>query len=123
VDAASDRALGPNTSSTVGTEALDATHLKLKPSPIPTSWFARALAARQAVLGVAIGMEAWYVDHHTYVGATAARLRVAPYNTPVPSNVRIATALANSYCLEATAGTTTWSDRGPGGLPAVAPCR
>ena len=62
-------------------------------------------------------MEAWYVDHHTYVGVTAARLRVAPYNTPVPSNVRIAAALVNSYCLEATAGATTWSDRGPGGVP------
>ena len=123
VNATSDRVLGPNTSSTVGAEAVDAIHLKLEPSPIPTTWFARALAARHAVLGVAVGMEAWYVDHHTYVGATAARLRVAPYNTPVPSNVRIATALANSYCLEGTAGTTTWSDRGPGGIPAVVRCR
>jgi hypothetical protein len=96
--------------------------VKLESSPIPTSWFTRALAARHAVLGVAVGMEAWYVDHRTYVGATAARLREAPYNTSVPANVRIATALANSYCLEATAGTTTWSDRGPGGVPAVVRC-
>jgi hypothetical protein len=123
VNAASDRVLGPNTASTVGAEAVDATHVKLESSPIPTSWFTRALAARHAVLGVAVGMEAWYVDHHTYVGATAARLREAPYNTSVPANVRIATALANSYCLEATAGTTTWSDRGPGGVPAVVRCR
>lgn len=123
VDAAGNRVLGPNTPGTVGAEALDRTHLKLEPSPIPTAWFARALAARHAALGVAVAMEAWYVDHHTYAGATAAALRPAPYSTIVPSNVRIVSAATKTYCLEATAGSTRWSVNGPGGIPAVAPCR
>jgi hypothetical protein len=122
VNAASDRVLGRNTPSAVGTVAIDATHWKLEPSPISTSWFNRALNARHTLLGVVAAMEAWYADHQTYAGATAARLRVAPYNTPVPSNVRIVATLANDYCVEATAGATTWSDRGPGGVPAVARC-
>jgi hypothetical protein len=123
VNAAGARVLGQARPFTVGATAVDATHVRFGSPPIsPTAW-AASVNARHALLGVLPGVEAYYGDHHTYAGVTSAKLAVAPYNTKVPANVRIVSAAANSYCVQATAAGTTWAVHGPGGAPVLSACR
>jgi len=122
VDAASARVLGRVRPGAVGVDAIDATHVQLRPAPIATASFVPSVTVRRAMLAVVPAVEAYYYDHHTYVGVTSAQLAAAPYKTPVPAGVRIVSAKANSYCVEARAAGTTWSVHGPGGMPVLAAC-
>jgi hypothetical protein len=77
--------------------------------------------ARIAKANVRAGVpaaEAYYSDNETYAGMTAERLR--QYDSEYAATVVSATDTA--YCLEATAGTETFSLTGPGGSVVPGPC-
>jgi hypothetical protein len=122
-NAAQLRVLGRARPDAVGMQPLTTTRWQMLPPPIPTDSFEASLRVRRALLEVLPGIEAFYADHHTYVGVTRARLAAAPYNTRVPAYVRIVHAAASSYCVEATGASTTWSTTGPGAGPVLRPCR
>jgi hypothetical protein len=122
-DAAQLRVLGRARPDAVGMQPLTATSWRMLPSQIPAHSFDASLRVRHALLGVLPAIEAFYADHHTYVGVTRARLAAAPYNTRLPASVRIVHAAANSYCVEATGTSTVWSTNGPGAAPVLRPCR
>jgi hypothetical protein len=122
-NAAQLRVLGLARPDAVGMQPLTATSWRMLPPPIPARSFDASLQVRHVLLGVLPAIEAFYADHHTYVGVTRARLAAAPYNTRVPANVRIVHAAANSYCVEAAGASTVWSANGPVPAPVLRPCR
>lgn len=79
----------------------------------PSGGYARLRAAMPA-------LDAWYADHGTYAGVTASALRTR-YDSGL-HDVRVVSADARAYCLEATQGDTTLSMRGPGGHVILGPC-
>jgi hypothetical protein len=65
-------------------------------------------------------LEAYYSDTGTYVGATHAKLR--QIDTGLPTDIRVVSARANAYCLEASNGVATVSVTGPGATWSAGPC-
>jgi hypothetical protein len=108
--------------STAGIQLVSSTAWRTTRSPIAAAAFVPSWNARHSLLGVLPAVEAYYADHHTYVGATPTRLAASPYNTPFAPNVRIISTSAKGYCVQATAASTTWSEAGPDGAPVLKPC-
>jgi hypothetical protein len=64
--------------------------------------------------------EAYYADNDTYVGMTAAALRVI--DNGIDPGVTVVSVTATSYCVEYTSGSVTASYAGPGGSVLDEPC-
>ena len=70
-----------------------------------------ASSAQSNVRNSVPAIEAWYADNGTYAGMTVKKLR-AKYDYGIP-DVKIVKASKTAYCVESTAGSETWSYRGP----------
>jgi hypothetical protein len=79
-------------------------------------------AAAEANVRASIpAIEAYYVDHGTYAGATLANLRIH-YDAGLP-DVRIVGPLNSfTYCVESTVGSATYSKAGPRAEIVPVPC-
>jgi hypothetical protein len=77
--------------------------------------------AAQDFQSASTATQAYYADNSTYDGMTAAALR-ANYDAAFPNDVVVAAAAGASYCLQATLGTETYSQHGPGAPVTPAPC-
>jgi hypothetical protein len=89
-------------------------------APITTATFSAAIQAGAQVLYAIPAVEVYYVEHHTYTGATAAKLR--QIDSHVSGLLKIAIATTSRYCVENTAGSTTWSEQGPNGAVHLGAC-
>jgi hypothetical protein len=56
-------------------------------------------------------VEAWYSDHGTYAGMTAAKLQ-ASYDAGLKATIG-STPTASTYCISATQGSHTFAKAGP----------
>jgi len=73
---------------------------------------ATAAAATANFQAAAPALQAYFLEHGTYVGATLQGV----------FGVTLARADATSYCLQVGAGETAQHETGPGGSPAPGPC-
>jgi hypothetical protein len=69
-------------------------------------------AAQASVRAAIPSIEAYYADNNTYAGADAPYLQ-STYDQGL-EDITIQYADSTTYCLEATAGSETWSKSGPG---------
>jgi hypothetical protein len=121
VDAAA-RAWGLGTARplAIGVRVLSGGRWQVTASPIAAANFTPAIQARAQVLYAIPAIEVYYVEHHAYTGVTAAKLQ--QIDSHVSGVLRIATATASRYCVENTAGSTTWSEQGPDGAVHFGAC-
>jgi hypothetical protein len=70
------------------------------------------VAATANFQAAAPALQAWFLEHGTYAGATLQGV----------FGVTLARADATSYCLQTGAGETAQHETGPGGQPAPGPC-
>jgi hypothetical protein len=70
------------------------------------------VAATANFQAAAPALQAWFLEHGTYAGATLQGV----------FGVTLARADATSYCLQTGAGETAQHETGPGGSPAPGPC-
>jgi hypothetical protein len=104
----------------IGLRVLSGSTWQVTAAPITTAAFSAAIQARAQVLYAIPAVEVYYVEHHTYIGVTAAKLR--RIDSHVSGLLKIATATASRYCVENTAGSTTWSEQGPSGAVHLGAC-
>ena len=70
-------------------------------------------AVAQADLRVSLpSIEAYFNDHGTYAGLTAAGLRAA-YDQALPANLVVVNMTDVSYCAQTSAGSRVWKRDGP----------
>jgi hypothetical protein len=91
---------------------------KSSASPVAQAY---ADQAAQDFRSTATAAQAYLVDTGSYDGMTTAGLR-AQYDAALPSEVVVASAAGSSYCLQATLGPETYSQRGPAAPVTPGPC-
>ena len=72
---------------------------------------ANTSAAEENVRAAVPGMEAYAADHNGYTGANSAILQ-ASYDAGI-KHIRVKSATATTYCIEATVGPSTYRKAGP----------
>ena len=90
---------------------------KSSASPVAQAYADRAA---QDFRSAAIAAQAYAADNGSYDGMTAPALR--GYDAALPSEVVVAAAAGASYCLQATLGPETYSQRGPAAVVTPGPC-
>ena len=68
-------------------------------------------AAKANVRASIPGIEAYYADNNSYVGATLANIQ-ASYDAGI-KNITFGTLTATSYCVQSTVGQATFNKNGP----------
>ena len=66
-------------------------------------------------------IQAFYADHGTYEGLADPVQGLMHYDASA-TGIVVASATPDSYCIQTTSGTQTFSERGPGGTPSPGPC-
>ena len=84
------------------------------PSDLGFKQRAERRAAGSNVRAAIPAAEAFYSDHNTYVGMSAAALR-ASYDAGIASSVTVVGPAATLYCIQAVQGTFTYHFNGPNG--------
>jgi hypothetical protein len=79
-------------------------------------------AAQANVRGAVPAVEAFFAAHGTYLGLGDPVQGIASYDPASAAVVVVASASAGSYCIQSTAGTQTFSKRGPAGDVIPGPC-
>jgi len=79
-------------------------------------------AAKSLVFQAVPSLEAWYADHNSYVGVTAAGLQAGYDQALDTSLISVSNVTADSYCVQSTYKGEIWRKNGPGQLPEKLPC-
>jgi hypothetical protein len=90
------------------------------PAPPPPSLPTLESEAAQNVYAAMLVFDAYYTDHGTYEGITVQDLRRL---LPGIETLVIVEAGAESFCVESTVGSETWSARGPSHDVGLGPCK
>ena len=114
----------------IASTGTDPVYYEAGPFGTPTTTACSADAAASAGASIVKrsvpAIEAYYMDHNSYVGMTAAKLR-SDYDSAI-ANITVVYAHADSYCIASVGTDPTYYDTGPSGAatpfgkPTTKPC-